>query len=54
VTEGSVRAAATIRVQSPKAREAIRAALRESVMAYKRADSFEVPAPAVVASAVKP
>jgi SAM-dependent methyltransferase len=54
VTEGSVRAAATIRSQSPQAREAIRTALRETVKAYRRADSFEVPAPAVVASAVKP
>jgi len=53
VTEGSVRAAATIRSQSPSAREAIRAALRETVMTYKRANHFEVPMPAVVATAVK-
>jgi hypothetical protein len=50
---GSVRAAATIRAQSPRAREAIRAALREIVMAYKRGDHFELPMPAVVATAVK-
>ena len=54
VTEGSVRAAATIRSQSSGARDAIRAALRETVMAYKRGDHFEVPMPAVIASAVKP
>jgi ubiquinone/menaquinone biosynthesis C-methylase UbiE len=53
VTEGSVRAAATIRSQSSSAREAIRAALRETVMAYKRGDHFEVPMPAVIASAIK-
>jgi len=53
VTEGSVRAAATIRSQSPTAREAIRTALRETVTAYKRADGFELPMPAVIASAIK-
>ena len=53
VTEGTVRAAATIRSQSPSARDAIRAAVRESVMDYRRGDHFEVPMPAVVASAVK-
>lgn len=53
VTEGSVRAAATIRSQSPSARDAIRAALRETVMGYQRGDLFEVPMPAIVASAVK-
>jgi ubiquinone/menaquinone biosynthesis C-methylase UbiE len=53
VTEGSVRAAATIRSQSPGARDAIRAVLRETVMAYKRGDHFEVPMPAVIAAAVK-
>lgn len=54
VTEGSVRAAATIRSQSPGARDAIRAALRETVGGYRRGDQFEVPMPAVIASAVKP
>lgn len=53
VTEGSVRAAATIRSQSPTAREAIRTALRETVKAYRRGDCFEVPMPAVIASAVR-
>lgn len=54
VTEGSVRATATIRSQSPSARAAIRAALRETVMAYQRGDHFEVPMPAVIATAAKP
>jgi ubiquinone/menaquinone biosynthesis C-methylase UbiE len=53
VTEGSVRAAATIRSQTPSARDAIRAALRETVTAYKQGDHFEVPMPAVIATAVK-
>jgi ubiquinone/menaquinone biosynthesis C-methylase UbiE len=53
VTEGSVRAAATIRSQSTSARDAIRAALRETVMSYKRGDHFAVPMPAVIASALK-
>ena len=54
VAEGTVRAAATLRAQSPRAREAIRKALRDTVSAYKRGDHFEVPMPAVVATAVKP
>jgi ubiquinone/menaquinone biosynthesis C-methylase UbiE len=54
LTEGSVRAAATIRSQSSEAVEAIRIALRETVMTYKRGDRFEVPMPAIVASAIKP
>jgi ubiquinone/menaquinone biosynthesis C-methylase UbiE len=54
ITEGTVRAAATLRAQSPQARDAIRAALRDTVMAYKRGQYFEVPMPAIVATAAKP
>jgi hypothetical protein len=54
ITEGTVRAAATLRAQSPQARAAIRAALRDTVTAYKRGQYFEVPMPAVVATAAKP
>lgn len=54
VTEGSVRAAATIRSQTLTVRDAIRAALRETVKAYKRKDHFELPMPAVIATAAKP
>jgi len=54
ITEGTVRAAATLRAQSPRAREAIRAALRDTVTTYNRGEHFEVPMPAVLAAAVKP
>lgn len=54
IAEGSVRAAATLRAQSPGAREAIKTALRDTVAAYKRGDQFEVPLPAILATAVKP
>lgn len=54
VSEGTVRASATLRAQSPSAREAIRKAVRGTVGAYQRGDHFEVPMPAVIASAVKP
>jgi SAM-dependent methyltransferase len=54
ITEGTVRAAATLRAQSPQARDAIRAALRDTVTAYKRGQYFEVPMPAIVATAAKP
>lgn len=54
VTKGTVRAAATLRAQSPRAREAIKAALRAAITAYKHGEYFEVPTPAVLATAVKP
>jgi ubiquinone/menaquinone biosynthesis C-methylase UbiE len=53
-TEGTVRAAAMLRAQSSLAREAIKRALRDTVVMYKRGDYFEVPAPAILATAVKP
>jgi SAM-dependent methyltransferase len=53
-TEGTVRAAAMIRAQSPLSIEAIRTALRDTVAMYKRGDYFEMPAPAILATAVKP
>jgi hypothetical protein len=54
IAEGSVRAAATIRAQTPAAREAIKAAMRDTVAAYRSGDSYEVPMPAALATAVKP
>jgi ubiquinone/menaquinone biosynthesis C-methylase UbiE len=54
VTTGTVRAAATLRAQSPEARDAIRAALRDTVTGYARGQFFEVPMPAIIATAVKP
>jgi hypothetical protein len=54
VSEGTARAAATLRAQTPTAREAIRVALRETVAMYKVGDHYEVPMPAVLAVAVKP
>lgn len=54
VTQGTVRAAATLRAQSSSAREAVRAELRKVVSRYALGDFFDVPAPAVLASATKP
>ena len=54
LTQGSVRAAATLRAQTPEAKEAIRAALRGVVTGYKRGDYYEVPMPAALATAIKP
>ena len=54
ITKGSVRAGATLRAQTPSARNAIKRALRDTVAGYKHGDHFEVPAPAVLATAVKP
>jgi ubiquinone/menaquinone biosynthesis C-methylase UbiE len=54
VAASTVRAAATLRAQNSSAREAIRMALRETVSRYKHGDHFEIPMPAVIATAVKP
>jgi ubiquinone/menaquinone biosynthesis C-methylase UbiE len=54
IAEGTVRAAAMLSAQSPPAMEAIRAALRETVAAYKLGDYYDLPMPAVVATAAKP
>jgi ubiquinone/menaquinone biosynthesis C-methylase UbiE len=51
---GTVRAAATLRGQSQTAREHIQSAMREVVSRYSVGDYYEVPAPAVLAAAVKP
>ena len=53
VSRSTVRAAATLRAQSPLAREAVRAALRQTVGAYRVGDLHEVPMPAVLATAMK-
>jgi ubiquinone/menaquinone biosynthesis C-methylase UbiE len=54
LVKGTVRASATIRAQSPPVRESIRAAIRNAVASYRRGDSYEVPMPATLATAVKP
>jgi ubiquinone/menaquinone biosynthesis C-methylase UbiE len=51
---GTVRAAATLRAQSPQAIEAIREAVRQTISAYRNGNGYEVPMPAVVAAATKP
>jgi cell division protein FtsB len=43
-----------LRSVTDQARAAIRAALRDTVTAYKRGQYFEVPMPAIVATAAKP
>lgn len=53
IAQATVRAAALLRAQSAPAREAIRAALRSTIGAYRRGNYFEVPMPALLASAVK-
>jgi len=52
--QGSVRAAATLRGQSPAAREAIKAAVSQVISGFRRGDQYEVPMPAVLAAAIKP
>ena len=53
IARGTVRAAATLRAQSSSARQAIKQAMRDIVTGYRVGDYFEVPAPAVLAAAVK-
>ena len=54
ILRGSVRAAAMLRGQSPRTRETIRSAVRDTINAYRKGDGYEVPMPAVLASAAKP
>ncbi len=52
--KGSVRASATLRAQTPEAREAIKAAVCQAISRFRRGDQYEVPMPAVLAAAIKP
>lgn len=53
VLQGTVRAAALLRAQSPAARDAIRATVREIVETYRVGNRYEIPMPALIAAAVK-
>lgn len=50
---GTVRGAAILRAQSSEARQAIRDAMRQTLSAYRQGSEYEIPMPAVVATAVK-
>ena len=57
ITRPSVQAlldAATLRGQSPAAREAIKAAVCQIISGFRRGDQYEVPMPALLAVAIKP
>jgi len=54
ILQGSVRAAAMLRGQTPEARAAIRSTVRDTISAYRKGPSYEVPMPAVLATAAKP
>jgi ubiquinone/menaquinone biosynthesis C-methylase UbiE len=53
VSRGGVRTAATLRLQTPDALAAIRAAVRESVERYRAGDRIVLPMPAVLATGTK-
>jgi len=54
IAHGTVRASATLRAQTPSARDAIRQALREAISQLRSGDRYVVPMPAVLACATKP
>lgn len=54
IVHGTVRASATLRAQTPSARDAIRRALREAISQMRSGDRYVVPMPAVLDSAIKP
>jgi SAM-dependent methyltransferase len=54
LSRGGVRTAAVLRAQTPAALAAIRDAVRRGVEVYARGSGFEVPMPAMLASATKP
>jgi ubiquinone/menaquinone biosynthesis C-methylase UbiE len=53
ILEGSVRAAAMLRGQTPEARKTIRSTVRDTISAYRNGPWYEVPMPAVLATAAK-
>jgi len=53
ISESSVRAGAVLSAQNDAQRAAIRAALHQTVRHYKSGNSYDVPMPAIVVSAVK-
>lgn len=54
ILQATVRASATLRAQTPEARAAIFAAIKQTLEAYRREAGYEIPMPAVVAAARKP
>ncbi|HWC01393.1 MAG TPA: methyltransferase domain-containing protein [Methylomirabilota bacterium] len=52
--DGTVRTAGLLRAQTPAAQQAIRDEVREAVRRYQRADTVELPMPAILAAAAKP
>lgn len=54
IRQGTVRASATLRAQTPAARNAIRYAMREVIAQFRSGDRYAVPMPAVLACAIKP
>jgi len=54
ILHGTVRASATLRAQTPAAREAVRHAMREVIGQFRSGHRFAMPMPAVLASAIKP
>ncbi|MDH3738099.1 MAG: methyltransferase domain-containing protein [Alphaproteobacteria bacterium] len=53
IADGTVRAGALFRAQSPSARCAIAVAVRDAVQAYRQDRAIELPMPAVLSSATK-
>ncbi len=54
ILQGTVRAAATLKAQTPEVREAIFGAIRETVRRYDVGGKIELPMPAVVAAGTRP
>jgi ubiquinone/menaquinone biosynthesis C-methylase UbiE len=54
ISRGSVRVAALLRAQTPEARATIRSAVHDTIGAYRNGPWYEVPMPAVLATAAKP
>jgi hypothetical protein len=53
IADSSVRAGTTLRSQNPTPILPIRAALQQNAARYKRGAYFEIPVPAVIATAIK-
>jgi hypothetical protein len=54
IMQATVRASATLRAQTPAARASIERAIQDTIEGCARDGYYEIPMPAVVASALKP
>ena len=54
IETGSVRAAATLKGQTPEALQAIKTSVADTISKYRQGEGYEIPMPAILVSASEP